>query len=64
MFYFSPRAATMEIRSSTLLDACFRRALELIWNDPQDRTCGEVKRLLVEEFGVKVVAEMQDRLTA
>lgn len=37
------------------LDACFARAVELIWSGNPDATCGEVKAQLIREFGTKTV---------
>lgn len=37
------------------LDACFARAVELIWSGNPDVTCGEVKAQLIREFGIETV---------
>lgn len=41
---------------------CYRRCIHLVWQDETERTCGEIKKLLMDEFGVKVVAEMLRRI--
>lgn len=37
------------------LDACFARAVELIWQGDPNQTSGEVKALLIREFGQETV---------
>lgn len=45
-------------------DACYQRAVELLWCDSKDRTCEEIKKQLMEEFGVKTVSNMLRELNA
>lgn len=51
-----------EQEENTILDACFNRAIELLWSGDQARTCGELMRQLENEFGIKVVADMLRRI--